>query len=235
MDNSEQEIDTGLRDKGTPQGTVPEHHHEGGMRSPLVFIIALLLMVIGFLTFLLLRKPSSSIPVEDTPVEEYVDNEIPGITGYDNDMFGFSFSYNESFDFKEFSSRQFAIVNTDQEVVLEGVVLQDSEDAVITFEEFVLDSARLLCGEQRESQSACMFIEEIRPLSTVGAQGETFYITGEWAGQDTRYGPFYAFNVSSRTPGMVSVLLLYHPFLSGEASDIEEQRLNSIVYSLTLE
>jgi len=176
------------------------------------FLIGLLVVVIIILTAFLLRDKFSEkevAPEGDVPKTEVAEKKV-----FTNEKYGFSLSFKNSLSAKRLSDRQFSIINGGEEVVLEGVVLDNvGESELQSYEEFVLDSSRLLCAEQLESESKCLLIEDISPLTSgAGVTGEVFYIRGVEQNSGDLRGPVFAFNVSDENSGTVSALLIFSPF-----------------------
>lgn len=176
------------------------------------FLISLLVVIIIILAAFLFRDKFSKKEV--VPEGSVLETKVAEKEVFTNEKYGFSLSFKSSLSAKKLSDRQFSIINGGEEVVLEGVVLDNAgESELQSYEEFVLDSSRLLCAEQLESESKCLLIEDISSFtSSAGVTGEIFYIRGIEPNSGDLRGPVFAFNVSDESSGTVSALLIFSPF-----------------------
>lgn len=145
---------------------------------------------------------------------------------YINEKYGFSFEYPEGHELKELSPERIVIgrrgVKTFKPIADIQVIKSSPEIEPQTFEEFVIDQARVACAIENPATSfACTRIDDVVKIkaftSDAKVSGQVFYLKGEE--KDTvsgntrslRRGPFYTFNLSQNTPNTMSFLMVHNP------------------------
>lgn len=163
---------------------------------------------------------------ETVYVAEVVEEQVPGF--YENDSFGFSFRYPEELFLQESSTSSVVLIET---IESKGAIVEidviSSQATDIPFEQFALDEARLLCGKI----SPLFFCSEVSDISAFtngnGKQAIKFFVVLE---EDTasgkvskEKGPFYAFNISEKTPDKITLVLVRPPLhKAGSVAEINE-------------
>ena len=167
---------------------------------------------------------------------------------YTNTSYNFSYEYPNTLSLKE--------IGADKQVLGRQATLQFSplveislikggaEITLQSFEEFVLDQARSECSTVNETVSiTCTRIDDvvnIKPFtSTNGVQGQVFYLKAQQKNlssgkvDSVRRGPFYTFNSSSKTVGVMSFIMIGNPTsVTAEAAD--KATIESVARSLSL-
>lgn len=155
---------------------------------------------------------------------------------YSNEKYGFSFEYPDGYVLKEVSPEQIVIgrqgVKTFTPIADIQIIKSSPEIELQTFEEFVIDQARVACAvENPETSFACTRIDDVVKIkgftSDAKVSGQVFYLKGEekdavsGSTRSLRRGPFYTFNTSQNTPNTMSFLMIYNPVeLSPNEADL---------------
>jgi len=145
---------------------------------------------------------------------------------YFSDRYDFSFKYPDPYVISESSDEDISIgresISSTEPLVAVYLLKSSPEIEIQSFEEFVLDAARLACSiETSSSLQSCTRIDDvvkIAPFTTSsGIKGQVFYLRGEEKNNSTgktsniRRGPFYTFNTSSNTPNRMSFVMVGNP------------------------
>lgn len=166
---------------------------------------------------------------------------------FTNKTYNFSYEYPNTLDMKVLGADDevLGIQGTVQftPVVQISVIKGSAEITLQSFEEFVLDEARRACSTTNATVSiTCTRLDDvvnIRPFtSSSGVQGQVFYLKADQKNLSTgktdtvQRGPFYTFNSSSKTIGMMSFIMIGNPVsVSAQAADTTS--IESVARSLS--
>ena len=186
------------------------------------FLILCVIGVIAYAWFTLNKNSGSTTKSKlSEPTSSSV--SVKRTKTYMSSTYGFSFSYPDSLDIKEFSPERISIgtkgIAVFKNLVDISIIKGGPDNKAQSFEEFVLDESRLACSSITIASSLyCTRIDDvfsIKPFtSSAGGSGQVFYLKAEGKKVSTgisvseRRGPFYTFNTSSFTPNMMSFLLI---------------------------
>jgi hypothetical protein len=193
-----------------------------------LILFLIVLVVLGGVYFFL--KHSKEKPNEAPLVVEEPVNVIPGL--YKNDQFGFTINYGEERKIEEFGTKVFiyeTATSTNATVVAE--IISAAFDAELPYEQFVLDETRSLCMEAG-TEAECTKVNDLSSITNkAGLSAQKFYLVLKTALQEREKGPFIAFNLSEKTPGMYTFLLIHPPIASPGSVNL----INEIADSVSLE
>jgi len=155
---------------------------------------------------------------------------VPGVQiknkTYTNSNYKFSFEYPGYLELQEYGKDASVIGRRSTlqftPLVDVSVIKSGTEIGLQSFDEFVLDEARIACSSRSATiVFTCTRIDDIvkiKPFtSTNKIQGQVFYLKAEekniTTGKTTnkRRGPFYTFNTSANTPGVMSFVMINNP------------------------
>ncbi len=189
-------------------------------------LIVLVVVIVAVVLLAVFSGKFSGEKEEDLYVAEVVKEQVPGF--YENETFGFSFRYPEELFLQESSTSSVVLIETlESKGVIVEIDVISAEGVDMPFEQFALDESRLLCGKI----SPLFFCSEVSDISSYtnenGKSAIKFYVTLEEdtsEGKTSREkGPFYAFNISEKTAGKMSFVLVRPPL--HKAGSVEEINL----------
>jgi len=202
-------------------------------------ITALLILALGF--FFLTRNQSET---KDENTKEGDTNEVvvTEVTKtYVNEKYGYSFEYPKEYSIIEYSNSRISVGQSTTSgfiSIADISVFESQDEAAQSFEEFVLDQARLSCTGPVGVVISCVEIDGLRPfVSSSGEEGQKFFLIGETGTsangptKDISYGPYYTFNLSKRTPNRMSFIMINNP-LSTPIDTADTKTLDTIALSL---
>lgn len=215
------------------------------MRKINFVLVVLILFLVGVVIFLITR-PSTPAPSLEIPPEETEVSEEPAVTlaTYRSERYGFSFQYPEEYDLMEYTPTRIAVGHKTElgfDSVADIALMEGEADAVQSFEEFVLDQARLSCDADGPTASiSCTEVKSLSAFGTsAGVTGQKFYLnerTHTFADdrfEDRDKGPYYTFNTSQNTPGAMSFLMIHNP-VTIPTEKAAEMLLRNIALSLAI-
>lgn len=190
----------------------------------ILIVLSVVIVAVILLSFLSGKLPKET--EEDVYVAEVVKEQVPGF--YESETFGFSFRYPEELFLQEASTTSIVLIET---IESKGAIVEvdviSLEGADMPFEQFALDESRLLCGKI----SPLYFCSEVRDISSYtnenGKEAIKFYVVLDEDSSGGKVskekGPFYAFNISEKTPGKMSFVLVRPPLhKAGSVAEINE-------------
>ncbi len=216
-------------------------------KSVKFFIVLILIVLTASFWFMNSKNKPEKTETENPPVSTIPKAEQTFKT-YVSDSYDFSFSYPDPYEVNETSTEDISIgrrsLNTVEPLVSVYVLKSSPEIEIQSFEEFVLDAARLACSIETSSTiQSCTRIDDvvkIAPFSThSGIQGQVFYLKGEETNKTTgksktiRRGPFYTFNTSSNTPNRMSFVMVGAP-VTKSPEVVNLDLIKSVALSITI-
>ncbi len=176
------------------------------------FLIAFVI-IIALGGFLLISRDSSK---EEKIEKENVQEEVTALTNktYTNKKYGFSFEHPAEYGVIEYSASQISVGEPTTQgfrSVANFSVFESGSDSIQSFEEFVLDQARFSCSSE---DLMCLEIVDLRPFFTssqIDGQKFSLIAYSQDGAEKITFGPYYTFNMSDRTPGEMSFLMISRP------------------------
>jgi hypothetical protein len=204
-----------------------------------ILIAVVVILALGALFFSLKEDTKSPVILE----EEGVVIEETQTKVYRNDTYAFSFEYPEQYEVLEYNPTRISVGESGAEgfvSVADITLIQSEVDNMQSFEEFVLDQARLTCAADRPNTSiSCIEIKDLKPSSgPEEADAQTFSLVAETTTEAgvvgiSEKGPYYTVNTSPNTLGLMSFLMIHNP-IHRSVEEADRGTLETIIQSLVI-
>lgn len=207
----------------------------------LIFLAILLLILLGGALWWRDSIQRSSLPPA-REFEEAVETIEAERKVYENEGYGFSFTVPG--DVQVVSHETGADISDprlESQMASIQVIRNTAGEEVGMYEEFVLDAVRMNCVADAASISVvCTEIRNLAPFTTQsGVKGQVFYLAGERKGSDgvpmpILKGPFFTFNLSANTPGVMSFLLVGSP-MHATVDQVDSEFVEEVAHTVEIE
>lgn len=199
----------------------------------IVFFIALLLA--GGIFFILKNQAA--------PTE----SEVPLQQIFTSDLYGFTFTVPEGYEFKEYAEESISIGHTlvpdGFESVADVRVYGAGEEAGYTsYDDFVFNTLHNMCAADGPSESIyCDTVDTKEPfVNAQNLQGEIVYLHRVHEDLQThekseeRFGPIYVFNIAANAPRSAFSILAVEPPMNSPVDAINSVQIRAIAESIEI-